>query len=150
MKKFAPELVELLEVYADGRIEFNEFRDYLPLQLQTILENSSDGGRNLLYEVLACVYEIEDGVMDEDEFRRAVAAFLENPASASTRKNRIPKHQYINRTTARKVGARLRARGRRRLTRRGIARASQSVPSISSFHKVRMFSRRSRAYLTAH
>ena len=84
MKNIVPKFDALLKAYVRREMGFGEFHDQLSLRLQTIFEKSSEDGLDLLSEVQACVYEVEDGVMPEAAFRQAVAKFLKPPRGRRT------------------------------------------------------------------
>ena len=76
MTKIIPEFKALLAAYARQELSFTQFHDELSQGLQFVFENSSEDGLDLLSEVLACIYEVEDGVMPEQTFRQAIQEFL--------------------------------------------------------------------------
>ena len=74
-----------LVAYTRGEIGFTEFNDILTLQLQVISDQSTEEGIELLAEILACICEVEDGVMAEETFRQILQGFLDkNPIPAAT------------------------------------------------------------------
>ena len=76
MLKIIPEFKALLAAYAGREISFNEFHDDLSQGLQFVFENSSGDGLDFLSEVLAGIYEVQDGVTNEETFRQAIQKFL--------------------------------------------------------------------------
>lgn len=76
MYRIVPELAKLLDLYLNGEVPLKEMRDKLYLQMQVLFGESSQDDKELLSELLACIYEIEDGVMAEDTFRLAVTQFI--------------------------------------------------------------------------
>ena len=70
--------------YTRREIGFTEFNDILTLQLQVISDQSTEEGIELLAEILACICEVEDGVMPEETFRQILQGFLaKNPLPAA-------------------------------------------------------------------
>lgn len=83
MVKIVPEFKALLAAYAGREVSFNEFDDELSRGLQFVFENSDADGLDFLSEVLAGIYEVQDGVMAEAVFRQAIQEFLaKNPVPA--------------------------------------------------------------------
>ena len=79
----APALAVPLIAYTRREIGFTEFNDTLTLQLQVISDQSTEEGIELLAEILACICEVEDGVMSEETFRQILQGFLDkNPVPA--------------------------------------------------------------------
>ena len=75
-----PELPDLLEPYLRRESALLEMRNQLYLNLPTIFPKSGEPERELLSEILAGIYEVEDGVMPEETFRHAIQEFLaQNP-----------------------------------------------------------------------
>ena len=78
-----PELPALLEPYLRKESALREMRNQLYLNLQTIFPKSGEPERELLSEILAGIYEVEDGVMPEETFRQILQGFLDkNPVPA--------------------------------------------------------------------
>ena len=72
-----------LTAYIRREIGFNEFHDTLSRRAQIISDQSSEEGIDLLMEIYACIYEVQDGVMAEVTFRQGIQEFLaKNPVSA--------------------------------------------------------------------
>ena len=72
-----------LTAYTRREISFNEFHDTLSRRAQVISDQSSEEGLELFFEILACIYEVQDGVMAEATFRQAIQEFLaKNPVPA--------------------------------------------------------------------
>ena len=85
MIEVAPALAVPLVDYTRREIGFTEFNDILTLQLQVISDQSTEEGIELLAEILACICEVEDGVMAEETFRQILQGFLaKNPIPAAT------------------------------------------------------------------
>ena len=83
MVKIVPEFKALLAAYAGREVSFTEFDAELSRGLQFVFENSTEEGLDFLSEVLAGIYEVQDGVMLEVDFRQAIQEFLaKNPISA--------------------------------------------------------------------
>ena len=84
MVKIVPEFKALLAAYAGREVSFTEFDAELSRGLQFVFENSTEDGLDFLSEVLAGIYEVQDGVMPEADFRQAIQEFLaQNPVSAT-------------------------------------------------------------------
>ena len=84
MVKIVPELRALLESYIRQETALPEMRNQLYLNLQTIFPQSAEPERELLAEILAGIYEVEDGVRAEEAFRQILQGFLaENPVPAA-------------------------------------------------------------------
>ena len=78
-----PELPALLEAYLRKESALREMRNQLYLNLPILFPKSAEPERGLLSEILAGIYEVEDGVMPEETFRQAVQEFLaKNPVPA--------------------------------------------------------------------
>ena len=76
----APALAVPLLAYTRREIGFTEFHDILTLRLQIISDRSTEEGIELLLEIYAGIYEVEDGVMAEETFRQILNGFLaKNP-----------------------------------------------------------------------
>ena len=79
-----PALAVPLLAYTRREIGFTEFNDTLTLQLQVISDQSTEEEIELLAEILACICEVEDGVMAEGTFRQILQGFLaKNPIPAA-------------------------------------------------------------------
>ena len=77
------ELPALLEPYIRRESTLLEMRNQLYLNLPTLFPKSAEPERELLSEILAGIYEVEDGVMPEETFRQAIQEFLaKNPVPA--------------------------------------------------------------------
>lgn len=84
MVKIVPEFKALLAAYADREIGFNEFEAELSRGLQFVFENSAEDGLDFLSEILAGIYEVQDGVRAEAAFHQAIQEFLaKNPVPAA-------------------------------------------------------------------
>ena len=83
MVKIIPELPALLEPYIRRESTLLEMRNQLYLNLPTIFPKSGEPERELLSEIFAGIYEVEDGVMPEETFRQILQGFLDkNPSPA--------------------------------------------------------------------
>lgn len=69
-------LAEPLAAYARREISFNDFHDTISRRAQIISDQSTEEGIELLMEIYAGIYEVQDGVMPEETFRQAVQKFL--------------------------------------------------------------------------
>ncbi len=69
-------LAEPLAAYARQEIGFTDFHDTISRRAQIISDQSTEEGIDLLMEIYACIYEVEDGVMPEATFRQAIEEFL--------------------------------------------------------------------------
>ena len=78
-----PELPALLEPYIRKESTLLEMRNQLYLNLPTLFPKSAEPERELLSEIFAGIYEVEDGVMPEETFRQILQDFLaKNPVPA--------------------------------------------------------------------
>ena len=78
-----PELPALLEPYIRKESTLLEMRNQLYLNLPTLFPKSAEPERELLSEIFAGIYEVEDGVMAEETFRQILQGFLDkNPVPA--------------------------------------------------------------------
>lgn len=66
----------LIRAYALGELSLAEMRDQIYLCLQPFAATASEEDMELLSEVLACVFEVEDGIMPEETFRQALTQFI--------------------------------------------------------------------------
>jgi hypothetical protein len=57
--------------------------DQLSLNLQEFFDNASEEGVELLSEVHAAMYEVEDGVLPEEEYRRALHTLIQDQTKAA-------------------------------------------------------------------
>ena len=78
MVEIISEFQVLLDGYIRREIGFNAFHDELLCRLQIISDKSTEEGIELMLEVLACICEVEDGVMPEPTFRQILSEFLSN------------------------------------------------------------------------
>lgn len=69
-------LAEPLAAYTRREISFNEFHDTISRRAQIISDQSTEEGIELLMEIYAGIYEVQDGVMNEETFRQAIQKFL--------------------------------------------------------------------------
>ena len=78
-----PELPALLAPYIRRESTLLEMRNQLYLNLPTLFPKSAEPERELLSEIFAGIYEVEDGVMPEETFRQILQGFLaKNPVPA--------------------------------------------------------------------
>jgi hypothetical protein len=63
-------LLEMLDHYASRELNLEALHDQLSLGLQEYFDNASDEDIEIFSEVLSAIYEVEDGVLDEEEFRK--------------------------------------------------------------------------------
>ena len=84
MIEVAPALAVPLVAYTRREMGFAEFHDTLSKRAQIISDQSTEEGIELLLEIFACIYEVEDGVMAEETFRQILQGFLaKNPIPAT-------------------------------------------------------------------
>ena len=88
MNKNAPEIIPELRALLESCIRqetaLPEMRNQLYRNLQTIFPQSAEPEREFLAEILAGIYEVQDGVMLEADFRQAIQEFLtQNPIPAT-------------------------------------------------------------------
>ncbi len=78
------ELLKLLEQYCNAAISLQAMHDELSLSLQSVTEKASEEDMELVSETLSAIYEVEDSVLDEESFRRAVEELVEKRYRLST------------------------------------------------------------------
>ena len=84
MIEVTPALAIPLVAYTRREIGFAEFHDTLSKRAQIISDQSTEEGIELLLEIYAGIYEVEDGVMAEETFRQILNGFLaKNPVLAA-------------------------------------------------------------------
>lgn len=69
-------LLHLLKQYVSGRVGLDGFSDSLSSRLQIITENAPEDDLELLCDVLAGLYEVKDGMLDEIAYRQSLADLL--------------------------------------------------------------------------
>ena len=94
MYRIVPELAKLLNPYLKGEVPLQEMRDKLYLQMQILFGESSQDDKEMLSELLACIYEVEDGVMAEEKFRQAVTQFIRSHSGFAQRPVAYRKRVY--------------------------------------------------------
>jgi hypothetical protein len=75
------ELLVLLKCYTSRELSPEALHDELSLGLQDFLENASEEDIELLSEIHSAIYEIEDGLLNEEEFRQAIKNLYARPIS---------------------------------------------------------------------
>ena len=84
MIEVTPALAVPLVAYTRREMGFAEFHDILSKRAQIISDQSTEEGIELLLEIYAYIYEVEDGVMAEGTFRQILQGFLDkNPLPAA-------------------------------------------------------------------
>ena len=78
------EVLRLLGRYAKGEINLEAMHDQLSLGLHKFFESASEEDTEILSEIHSALYEVEDGVLDEESFRSAVAELVEAQLYPST------------------------------------------------------------------
>ena len=63
-------LFEMLDRYARQELSLESLHDQLSLGLQAYFDSASEEDVEILSEVLSAIYEVEDGMLEEEEFRR--------------------------------------------------------------------------------
>lgn len=63
------DLFEILDHYVQGQVSLGFVHDRLSLNLQDLTKNASEDELERLSEILAGLYEVEDGVLDEETYR---------------------------------------------------------------------------------
>lgn len=66
-------LKNLINEYIEEKITFSDFHETLSLNLQSLTENASIRELEIVGELLADLYEVEDGVLLEDKFRESLS-----------------------------------------------------------------------------
>lgn len=77
------ELLKVLDSYAQGEMALPAMHDQLSLSLQELFDNASEDDVEMLSEVMAAMYEVEDGVLPETEFQRALREMIREQRSAA-------------------------------------------------------------------
>jgi hypothetical protein len=77
------DLLNLLEQYVQGAMPLEAMHDQLSLSLQELFDNASEDDVEMLSEIMAAMYEVEDGVLPEVEFRRALHKLIQDQMSAA-------------------------------------------------------------------
>jgi len=57
-------------------VSLDDWYNQLLLRFQTLTENASDDDLELVSEVLAGLYEVKDGVLDEATYRQSLSELL--------------------------------------------------------------------------
>lgn len=78
MVEVVPPLAEPLAAYAGREVSFTQFHDTISRRAQLISDQSTEEDIELLLEIYACIYEVQDGVMTEATFRQILREFLAN------------------------------------------------------------------------
>ena len=78
MVEVVPPLAEPLAAYTRREVSFTQFHDTISRRAQVISDQSTEEGIELLLEIYACIYEVQDGVMPEETFRQILSEFLSN------------------------------------------------------------------------
>lgn len=81
MLEIVSPLAEPLAAYTRREISFNDFHDTISRRAQIISDQSTEEGSELLMEIYAGIYEVQDGVMNEETFRQAIQKFLAQQAA---------------------------------------------------------------------
>jgi hypothetical protein len=77
------DLLKLLDRYAQGEMTLEAMHDQLSLSLQELFDNASEDDVEMLSKVMAAMYEVEDGVMSEAEFRCGLREMIQEQRSAA-------------------------------------------------------------------
>ena len=79
MINYSPEMLTLLESYVGRRVTLAELEDGLYPYLEMTVYNDSRADWELSGEVLACIYEVMEGVMEGKTFHEIIQEFLVDP-----------------------------------------------------------------------
>lgn len=77
------DLLKLLDRYVRGEMALEAMHDQLSLSLQEFFDNASEEGVELLSEIHSALYEVEDGVLPEEEFRSALHKLIQDQTRAA-------------------------------------------------------------------
>ena len=120
------ELTGFLERYERQECTLAEIHDAISLRLQWFADNGSENEENVTMEVLCFIYEIQDGVTDEEDFRRWIKVFLKSPVAYA---ERTPTLQRLRK---RAILRERRALARKRRSRAGGKSAGRAKATASS------------------
>jgi hypothetical protein len=79
MINYSPEMLTLLESYVGRRVTLAELEDGLYPYLEMTVYHDCRADWELSGEVLACIYEVMDGVMEGKTFHDIIQEFLVDP-----------------------------------------------------------------------
>ncbi len=70
------DLISSLEPYVEGHVDLETWYNQALLSFQSLTEHASDDDLDVLSEILAGLYEVQDGVLDEEIYREALRELL--------------------------------------------------------------------------
>lgn len=86
MIKYSSELLLLLDSFIQDRLSLNDLCDRLFPYLELSVYEHARSDWEVAGEILACIYEVNDGVMQEEAFRDVIQEFLTDPPALRPRK----------------------------------------------------------------
>lgn len=86
MIKYSSELLSLLGSYIQEEIILDDLCNGLFPYLEISVYDHARSDWEVSGEILACIYEVGDGVMQEENFRNIIKEFLTNPPALRPRK----------------------------------------------------------------
>ena len=86
MIKYSSELLSLLNSYIEEELTLDDLCDRLFPYLEMSVYENARWDWEVSGEILACIYEVGDGVMQEENFRNIIQEFLTNPPALRPRK----------------------------------------------------------------
>ena len=86
MIKYSSELLSLLGAYIQEDIALDDLCSRLFPYLEISVHDHSKSDWEVSGEILACIYEVNDGVMQEETFRSVIQEFLTDPPALRPRK----------------------------------------------------------------
>ena len=143
MIKYSSELLSLLGSYIQQESTLHDLCDGLFPYLEMSVHDNARSDWEVSGEILACIYEVGDGVMQEEKFRNIIQEFLTDPPALRPRK-----------AYSRRLGNLSTRRGRVRIVARPGRRSQGALRTIprnahrTFFAKVQRPSRR-RAFATS-
>ena len=86
MIKYSSELLSLLNSYIQEELTLDDLCDGLFPYLEMSVYENARWDWEVSGEILACIYEVGDGAMQEENFRNIIQEFLTNPPALRPRK----------------------------------------------------------------
>ena len=70
------DFLSLLDQYIQEQVNLDDYYNQLLMRLQTLTQNVSEDELELISDVLAGLYEVKDGVLDEATYRQSLREVL--------------------------------------------------------------------------
>ena len=86
MIKYSSELLSLLSSYIRKEKTMDQLCDGIFPYLEMTVYNHARSDWEVSGEVLACIYEVQDGVMQEEKFQAIIQEFLDDPPAMRPRR----------------------------------------------------------------